>query len=249
MPGPVLVMGVGSIGGWLGGRLLAAGARVHRVGRPRMLAALAAPGLTLTDRDGGRLQLPAASLQLHGAVPSDLAATGAPLLAAAELPLARHANLASVQWGKLLLNLNNAVNALSGLPLRAQLLDRDLRCCTAALIAETLAVLRRAGIAPAAMWPLPPARLPAVLRLPTPLFRSAAARLRRIDSQARSSRADDLALGRPTEVEAINGEVLRLAARCGMPAPCNTRITALVQGWPQRPQPMTGAALRHTLGL
>lgn len=99
------------------------------------------------------------------------------------------------------------------------------------------------------MSPLPPARLPAVLRLPTPLFRWVAARMLKIDSQARSSRADDLALGRPTEVEAINGEVMRLAARCGIPAPCNTRITALVQGWPRRPQPMTGAALRHTLGL
>ena len=172
-----------------------------------------------------------------------------PLLAAVGLPLALHADLAAVQRAKLLLNLNNAVNALSGLPLRAQLLDRDLRCCTAALIAETLALLRRAGIAPAAMSPLPPAWLPAVLRLPTPLFGLAAARMLKIDSQARSSRADDLALGRPTEVEAIDGEVLRLAARCGAQAPCNARITALVQGWPRQPQPMTGPALRHTLGL
>ena len=30
-------------------------------------------------------------------------------------------NIAGVQWGKLLLNLNNALNALSGLPLRRQL--------------------------------------------------------------------------------------------------------------------------------
>ena len=68
-------------------------------------------------------------------------------------------------------------------------------------------------------------------------------------SVGRSSMADDLALGRPTEVEAINGEVLRLAARCGAQAPCNARIAALVQGWPRQPQPMTGPALRHTLGL
>ena len=99
------------------------------------------------------------------------------------------------------------------------------------------------------MSPLPPAGLPAVLRLPTPLFRWVAARTLKIDSQARSSRADDLALGRPTEVEAINGGAMRLPAHFGIPAPCNTRITALLQGWPRRPQPVTGAALRHTPGL
>ncbi len=42
-----------------------------------MPAALAGHGLTLTDRDGGRLQLPAAGLRLHGAVPTGLAATAA----------------------------------------------------------------------------------------------------------------------------------------------------------------------------
>ena len=64
-----------------------------------------------------------------------------------------------------------------------------------------------------------------------------------------ASMADDLALGRRTEVEAILGAVLCLAARCGAQAPCNTGITALVQGGPRRPQPMTGTALRHALGL
>jgi len=331
---PVLVMGAGSIGGWLGGRLQAAGAAVHFVGRPRMLDALRRAGLTLTDLDGGCLQLPAAALRLHDRVPPGLApglvllcvksgATAAaaaelaaalppgtpvlsmqnglgnapaaqaaapglrvlpgmvpfnvaelgpgrlhrgttgqlaaqddpalrawqPLFTRAGLPLALHADLAPVQWGKLLLNLNNAVNALSGQPLRAQLLDRDLRACTAALIDEALGLLARAGIRPAALSPLPPRWLPAVLRLPTPLFRLLAARMLRIDAQARSSMADDLALGRPTEVDAIQGEVLRLAARLGTTAPRNTRIAALVRAWTQRPRPLDGAALRAALGV
>ena len=36
-------------------------------------------------------------------------------------------DIAGVQWGKLLVNLNNAINALSGLPLREQLAQRDWR--------------------------------------------------------------------------------------------------------------------------
>ena len=172
-----------------------------------------------------------------------------PVLAAAGLPLDLHADLQPVQWGKLLLNLNNAVNALSGLPLRDQLLDRDLRACTAALMDEALALLSSAGIHPARVSPLPPAHIPTVLRLPTPLFRLVAARMLRVDAQARSSMADDLALDRPTEVDAIQGEVIRLAARVGSYAPRNASIADLVQAWPDHPQPMRGPALRYALGL
>jgi len=329
-PGPVLVMGAGSIGCYVGGRLQAAGADVRYVCRPRVQAALRAHGLLLTDRDGGRAELPATALQLldepappaalvllcvksgataeaarqlaavlpagtpvlslqNGVANAELAAQAAPALkwlagmvpfnvaelgpgqyhrgtwgdlaaqddaalrpwqplcAAAGLPLALHADLRGVQWGKLLLNLNNPVNALSGLPLRAQLLDRDFRCVLAALQDEALAALRAAGIAPAQLTPLPPQRLPTVLRLPTWLFRLVAARMLRIDEKARSSMADDLAQGRPTEVDALCGAVVRLARSQGRAAPLNERMAALLSA--PRPAPCSGRALRQALGL
>ena len=59
----------------------------------------------------------------------------------------RHAR--RVQWGKLLFNLNNALNALSGLPLATQLADRRWRRLLAAQIEEALAVLEASGIRPA----------------------------------------------------------------------------------------------------
>ena len=43
-------MGAGSVGGWVGGRLLATGVPVCFVGRPRMLDGWRANGLRLTDR-------------------------------------------------------------------------------------------------------------------------------------------------------------------------------------------------------
>ena len=173
----------------------------------------------------------------------------AAVFAQAGLALELHADLAPLQWGKLLLNLNNAVNALSGLPLREQLMQRDYRVCMAALIAEALAAMRAAGVTPQRLAPLPPDWLPAVLRLPTPIFRVLAARMLRIDAQARSSMADDLAAGRSTEVDALNGEVLRLARAHGVPAPVNQRTIELVRTWPQRRQPMAGPALRAALGV
>jgi 2-dehydropantoate 2-reductase len=151
-----------------------------------------------------------------------------PTFARAGLPLLLHEDMRGVQWGKLLLNLNNPVNALSELPLREQLLSRGYRKALAALQSEALAVLDAARIEPARLTPLPPAWLPAVLRLPTPLFRVIAARMLRIDGKARSSMSDDLAHGRPTEVDALCGEVVRMARGLGLDAPVNARMAKLV---------------------
>jgi 2-dehydropantoate 2-reductase len=152
-----------------------------------------------------------------------------PTFAAAGLPLALHADMRGVQWAKLLLNLNNPVNALSGLPLRAQLLDRGYRRVFAALQDEALAVLAAARIEPARLTPLPARWMPWVLRLPTPLFRLVAGRTLRIDAKARSSMADDLALGRATEIDALSGEVVRMAQGLNLGAPVNARIAELVR--------------------
>lgn len=162
---------------------------------------------------------------------------------AAGLPLALHADLRPVLWGKLLLNLNNPVNALSGLPLRTQLLDRGYRRCLAALMDEALATLRAAGITPARVAAVKPQMLPTLLRLPTPLFRLIAARMLRIDAQARSSMADDLRQGRVTEVDALCGEVQRLAEAVGRSALLNQRMQTLLQQARQGDAPLPSGRL------
>jgi 2-dehydropantoate 2-reductase len=168
-----------------------------------------------------------------------------PAFARAGLPLQLHRDMPAVQWAKLLLNLNNPVNALSGLPLRAQLLDADWRACTAALMAEALAVLQRAGIRPARLTPLPPGWIAPLMRLPTPLFRLLAARMLRIDAQARSSMADDLAQGRRTEIDALCGAVLRLARQHGQDAPRQRLMLELLEV--DRPAPQQARTLRQRL--
>lgn len=172
-----------------------------------------------------------------------------PWFDAAGLPLKLHTDMLPLQWGQLLLNLNHAVHALSGLPLRAQLLDANLRACTAGLIGESLHLMGLAGIRPQPVAPVRPALLPAMLRLPTPLFRLAGRRLLHVDAQARSSMADDLVRQRPTEIDAFQGEVLRLAAGLGQLAPVNARMTQLVRSWSPRHASMAGTSLRKQLGV
>ncbi|MGJ7509014.1 2-dehydropantoate 2-reductase [Variovorax sp. GT1P44] len=315
----VLVMGAGTIGCYIGGSLAAAGVRVAFVGRPRVLGDLALNGLTLTDLDGARHQVPPGLLRLSEQVPAGIrpslvlltVKSGATEAAAAELatelppatpvlslqngisnaavasqaapnlnilpamvpynvaeigkgafhrgtvgrlaaqddpalrrwvavferagiPIDLHPDLQPIQWGKLLLNLNNPVNALSGLPLRDELLQRGYRRCLAALMDEALAALDKAGISPAQLAAVPARRLPAILRLPTPLFRLVAARMLRIDAKARSSMADDLSLGRRTEIDALCGEVVRLAEANGVQAPVNAKMVKLLEAWPER---------------
>lgn len=170
-------------------------------------------------------------------------------LARVGMRLQLHADLAPVQWGKLLLNLNNPVNALSGRPLREELLQRGYRRVLAALQQEALDLLDAAGRPVAQLTPLPPRRLLALLRMPTFVFRLAAARMLRIDAKARSSMADDLAQGRTTEIDALCGEVVRLAERLGRQAPLNARMLGLVQAWPTRRRPYAPAELLRALGL
>lgn len=163
--------------------------------------------------------------------------------ARAGFALRRHRDMPPVQWAKLLLNLNNAVNALSGLPLQQELAQRGYRRCLALAQAEALALLNEAGIRPARLTPLPAGWIPALLRLPDALFARLARKMLAIDPSARSSMADDLAAGRPTEVDWINGEVVGLAQRLGRQAPVNARLIALIKAAEQGETSWSGEAL------
>lgn len=240
----------------------------------RELAAVCAPGTPVLSLQNGvdnvaRIAAQAPALRvLAGMVPYNVVLRGAhvhratagplqlqrdaatermaPLFEAAGLATLLPPDIRAVQWGKLLLNLNNPVNALSDLPLRQELLDRDYRRVFASLQSEALAVMARAGLRPAKVTAVAPALLPHVLRLPNGLFTRLARRMLQIDATARSSMWDDLEAGRVTEIDALCGAVVRLAAQHGMAAPLNARMCGLLAGPRLR---LSGAQLRHTLGV
>ncbi|WP_042365390.1 2-dehydropantoate 2-reductase [Streptacidiphilus neutrinimicus] len=166
-----------------------------------------------------------------GALMLDDDASGAPLVAAltaAGLRVEPRGDMRAVQYAKLLMNLNNAVNALSGVPLRAQLSDRSYRTCLALCQREALAAFRAAGVTPAQLGAVRPALMPRLLRLPDPVFTRLAKAMLAIDATARSSMWEDLQRGRLTEVDSLQGEVVALAGRNGLTAPANARLAALV---------------------
>lgn len=329
----IVVFGAGSIGVFVGGSLLAAGADVLLIGRARMGERIARQGVVLTDLQGRRIafdgprvpwsedpgRLAEADLILVTVKSADTAAAADAIHAyakssalvlslqngvgnvatlrkrlkdmrvvggmvpfnvvqmedgrfhrgtegelmvearpgigqwlgifdAAHLPLVERMDFASVQWGKLLLNLNNPVNALSGLPLKAELSQRAYRRCLALLIEEALDVLRAADIAPAKVARVAPAMLPRILRLPDWLFKRLAGAMLRIDPEARSSMWEDLQAGRRTEIDYLNGAVVALARASGRAAPANERVAELIRrAETGQRKDMDGAVLYHLL--
>lgn len=137
-------------------------------------------------------------------------------------------DMAPVAWSKLLINLNNAVNALSGRKLLEQLKDRDYRQVVAATMDEALAAMKLEGIVPAKMGLVSPQSLPNVLRMPNLMF-APFLKAQKIDPGASSSMADDLAAGRPTEIDYLNGEVVALARRHKRNPRVNAAIVQLIK--------------------
>lgn len=169
------------------------------------------------------------------------------------LSLQLHDDIEAVQWGKLIVNLNNSINALSGIPLKAQLLNREYRRCMAAVIAEALQLVDKAGLRTHSPLKAPLSWAPTVLRAPTPIFRLIAQAMVRVDPDARSSMWDDLDRGRKTEIDYLNGEIVDLAKANGTSAPVNSAIVKLIKeaessdgsGSPE----LSPASLRAALGV
>jgi 2-dehydropantoate 2-reductase len=138
-------------------------------------------------------------------------------------------NIDGVQWGKLLLNLNNALNALADLPLRRQLAQRPWRRLFADQVAEGLAAIRAEGIKPVSPSPIPLGWMPSLLRLPDPIFDALLGRTMKIDPEARSSMWEDLQRGRRTEVDYLQGVITEIAERRGLNAPLSRRIVELIR--------------------
>ncbi len=156
----------------------------------------------------------------------------AELLAAclrANLPIEPRPDMPAVQWAKLVMNLNNAINALSGLTLVNELSDRGFRRCVAAAQREALELLAVAKQPIAKLTAIPPGWMPRLLSLPDAVFSRLARRVVAIDPHARSSMWDDLESRRPTEIDYLQGEVVALAAKHGRSAPVNAKLVELVR--------------------
>lgn len=136
------------------------------------------------------------------------------LFRSAGIPCRVSDNLAGELWTKLVMNCAyNAISALTN-SRYARIRENPLsRTVMAELIAETVAVAAAAGV-----------KLPSAEQLT-----EAALKLGEAMATATSSTAQDIARGRPTEIDFLNGYVARRGSEVGVPTPVNATLHALVK--------------------
>lgn len=136
-------------------------------------------------------------------------------------------NILAAQWTKLIINLNNALNILSGDTLQAGLMQRDYRHALAICVEEAIAVAKANNIQPAKFNGRSLKQFLSVLKLPTWIYKIIMQFTVKIDAKARSSMLDDLEMGRISEVDYLQGEIVRHAENVSMTAPINHHILQL----------------------
>ncbi len=146
------------------------------------------------------------------------------------LDFRRSPSIDALARGKLILNLNNGVCAAAGVSIARSVQTRELRRCYAACIREALAVFEARGEAVERLGKLAPRLIATVLPWPDAIVRVLARPMVRIDPSARSSTLVDLEAGRRTEIDELNGDIVRLGEEAGVPTPANR----IIRDWVHR---------------
>jgi len=210
-------------------------ADVLRAGLPAQTVLGGIVGFNVVSKDGGNFRQATTGPVVIESLPSDpRVATLGTLLEQAGLEVEITADIKPLQWSKLVMNLNNAVSALTDRPTKELIFGKGFRRSLAAIMEEAIGVLHKSGTPTARLGPLPIRLFPFVLRLPAPLLRVVASAQVKVDAEARSSMWEDLTRGRKTEVDYLNGEIVRLAERTGLPAPLNARVVTLIHDVEER---------------
>lgn len=137
----------------------------------------------------------------------------AALFAHASVPCRISASIDTELWTKMVMNCAyNAISAVTGARYGRMIESQAVRDLMQRAVAETVAVARAEGV---------PLSEPAVM--------DAVWKLGEAMTGALSSTAQDLARGKRTEIDSLNGYVARRGAALGIPTPVNVTLSTLVK--------------------
>jgi len=147
------------------------------------------------------------------------------------IPTRISANILGAHWLKLLINVNNALPAITNRTLQEIYAESYLSQLVIRLLREGLAVVQRAGIRLESLPNISVILVRLLGKLPVRLAaRLTAAKVRRTASNVPilGSTLQSLRRHRPTEIEYLNGEIVRLGTETGVPTPLNAMVVAMV---------------------
>lgn len=144
--------------------------------------------------------------------PSPASERLATLFAAAGVPTQVSDQVEGALWAKLVINCAyNALSALTQLPYAQLVQAEGVEAVMRDAVQECLAVAQASGVTvPGDVW-------------------ADVQRIARTMPDQRSSTAQDLARGRRSEIDHLNGYVVRQGAACGVPTPANRVLHTLVK--------------------
>ncbi|QDL99070.1 2-dehydropantoate 2-reductase [Rhodopseudomonas palustris] len=136
----------------------------------------------------------------------------AAMLTAAKIPTTVAADIDQALWSKLILNCAyNALSAIADLPYGPLLAVDGAREVVINVVNECIAVAHAGGVS------IPDDVMTRTLALPAAM------------PSQKSSTAQDLTRGKPSEIDFLNGTVARLGAARGVPTPTNLALTVMVK--------------------
>lgn len=132
-------------------------------------------------------------------------------------------------WSKLIVNLQNAVTALTGQTIKESILNKDSRAIIIATMKEGLSVLQKSGIPYKTLPDIDPKVTIRRLKILNSVLLKIGSRILKLNETARASMWQSLYRGRPTEIDYINGEIVNLAKKHNLEAPINKKLVELVK--------------------
>jgi 2-dehydropantoate 2-reductase len=141
-------------------------------------------------------------------------------------------NIRGARWTKLFMNiLANSLNAMTGLSPGEYMEYAGLRKIGVLILKEAFDVVERANIKLEALPEFPVLIFRAFIKAPLPIA-SMLLRLvaqSRRDTDAVTSTLQSIRRGKPTEIDYLNGEIVKLGRKIGIPTPYNSKVVELVR--------------------
>ncbi|MEF8848771.1 MAG: 2-dehydropantoate 2-reductase [Candidatus Thermoplasmatota archaeon] len=138
-------------------------------------------------------------------------------------------NIAGYLWSKIIFNLQNSVTALTGQTLRESFINKDSKKIIIETLKEGLDVVDKAGIEIKKLPVFDPKKLVFKLRILNSFLLKIGISLIGLEKNAKNSMQQSLLRNKKTEIDYINGEIVRLAEKNNLDATLNHKIVKLIK--------------------
>jgi 2-dehydropantoate 2-reductase len=141
-------------------------------------------------------------------------------------------NIRGARWTKLLMNvMGNSLDAMTGLSLGACMKHPGLRRTGVLILKEALEVIEKADIELEALPEVPVFAFKTLIKSPLPVASGILGLMMGSKTYADTitSTLQSIRRGRPTEIEYLNGEIVKLGKKVGVATPYNSKVMELVR--------------------